>query len=378
MSYFLKQYDYNLASFDIYYDIEGFRVENFKIFKNNKHLLPLNLIQNDAGMAKWLKSRTIPKNREFVDKFLSKLGLNHNNTKGIIDICKGLSLNDSYWVVEDTFTKTFKECNLYENRFNNILSLIAFTGYGSSIKSAFMSSPELTTNGMLAKCWRRREGSIYLYKAGTSGFANSGKEPYSEFYASQVAQTMGIKHIDYNIRKWKDKLCSTCPIFTDIDHSFIPIGQLVEKGGLKAVIEYVKNLGEDYYQELIDMIVFDAIILNTDRHYGNFGLIINNKTNEPISFAPLFDHGASLFVYAMDNDEFQSIDTLLEYANTRSAVMYSDFVETAKVYMTKNQIEKIKKLINFRFKKHSKYNLPDKRLKLIEKFIQLRIQELLK
>ena len=45
--------------------------------------------------------------------------------------------------------------------------------------------------------------------------------------------------------------------------------------------------------------------------------------------------------------------------------------------MTKNQIEKIKKLINFKFKKHSKYNLPNKRLKLIEKFIQIRIQELL-
>ena len=188
MSYILKQYDYNLAHFDIYYDIEGFRVENFKIVEINKHLLPLNLKQDNEGMAKWLKNRSIPKNREFVDKFLSKLGLNHNNTKGIIDICKGLSLNDSYWVVEDTFTKNFKECNLYENRFNNILALIAFTGYGSSIKSAFMSSPELTTNGMLAKCWRRIDGKIYLYKAGTSGFANSGKEPYSEYYASQIAE----------------------------------------------------------------------------------------------------------------------------------------------------------------------------------------------
>lgn len=58
--------------------------------------------------------------------------------------------------------------------------------------------------------------------------------------------------------------------------------------------------------------------------------------------------------------------------------MYSDFVETVKVYMTKNQVEKVKKLINFKFKKHSKYNLPYKRLKLIEKFIQIRIQELLK
>ena len=65
-----------------------------------------------------------------------------------------------------------------------MLALIAFTGYGPYIKSAFMSSPELTTNGMLAKCWRRIDGKIYLYKAETNGFANSGLEPYSEYYAS--------------------------------------------------------------------------------------------------------------------------------------------------------------------------------------------------
>ena len=63
-------------------------------------------------------------NEQNVELMLSKLGLNHNNTKGIIDVCKGLSLNDSYWVVENTFNKTFKECNLYENRF--IYSLLKF------------------------------------------------------------------------------------------------------------------------------------------------------------------------------------------------------------------------------------------------------------
>ena len=37
-----------------------------------------------------------------------------------------------------------------------------------------------------------RLGIFLLYKGGTSGFANTGKEPYSEFYAAQVAQAMGI------------------------------------------------------------------------------------------------------------------------------------------------------------------------------------------
>ena len=86
----------------------------------------------------------------------------------IINVCKGLSLNDSYWVVEEGFSGTFSDYNLYDNRFSNILALIAFTGYGSSLRSSFRSSPEFSTNGMLPKCWRRVDGKIMLYKGGTS------------------------------------------------------------------------------------------------------------------------------------------------------------------------------------------------------------------
>ena len=61
MSYILKQYDIDLAYFDIYYDIEGFRVENFEIVENNNHLLPLNLKQDNEGMAKWKIMKDIKK-----------------------------------------------------------------------------------------------------------------------------------------------------------------------------------------------------------------------------------------------------------------------------------------------------------------------------
>ena len=38
---------------------------------------------------------TIHRNRAYVSNFLSRLGLNEKDTKGIIDICQGLSLNVS-------------------------------------------------------------------------------------------------------------------------------------------------------------------------------------------------------------------------------------------------------------------------------------------
>ena len=43
------------------------------------------------------------------------------------------------------------------------------------------------------------------------------------------------------------------------------------------------------------MLLFDAVIYNTDRHLGNFGLLVDSKTNKIIRPAPIFDNGNSLF-----------------------------------------------------------------------------------
>lgn len=375
--YYLKSFDENLLKFDMNFDMSGFSISSLEII-GNKNKLPLDLECTELGLATWLKRRSVPKNREFVDKFLSKLGLNQNNTKAIIDISKGLSVNDCYWVAEETFNKSFSKCNLYENKFNNILGLIAFTGYGSSTKSTFISSPEFTTNGMLAKCWRRISGNIFLYKTGTTGAANTGLEPYSEFYASQIAKAMGVDSIEYGLSKWKGKLCSTCKLFTDKTRSYIPMGYLVKSGGFNAVKDYLTSLGENFYQSFLDMLAFDAIIMNTDRHYGNFGLLIDNKTNKPYKFAPIFDNGAGLLPYAMDNDEFFTFDNLITYSKSRTPIMYNDFIQGTKEYFSERQIAKIRKLINFKFKKHSKYNLNTKRLRMLEKLIATRVEDLLK
>lgn len=102
---------------------------------------------------------------------------------GIIKLSKGLSLNDSYWVVKQGFSGKFADCNFYENSFARALALISYTGYGTSTAKGFSSSPEFITSGMLRKCWRLNK-KIYLYKGGMTGTTNTGKEPYSEFYAA--------------------------------------------------------------------------------------------------------------------------------------------------------------------------------------------------
>ena len=373
MNYILKQFDNDLLYFTMENTDNELKVHITGVNENMRSLIPLDMELNDKALKRWLEKRTIPRNRAYVSNFLSRLGLNEKDTKGIIDICQGLSLNDSYWVTKEDCHDLFDDKNLYTNPFNTNIASIAFTGYGSYTRSSFRSSPEFTTNGMLAKSWRRIKGKIMLYKTGTEGFANSGLEPYSEFYASQVAKAMRLNHVEYGLSKWKKKLCSTCELFTSQDISFIPIGRLVKTGGIAAVIDYYKGLGDNYYQELIDMLVFDAVILNEDRHFGNFGLLIDSHKNKIIAPAPIFDNGLSLLCYAMD-DDFKNIN---DYVSTRLPAAYQDFISFVKPLMTIRQKDKLRKLINFKFDKNTRYKLSNKRLKQLEIVIQERVMLLL-
>ena len=372
--YVLRLYDTDLLSVTLSErGIEGLKAQIHSVNEEARELFPLDLELTDDGLVKWLQRRVIPKNRAYVAEILKTFGLSVNDTKGIIDVCKGLSLNDSYWVVPQGFTGTFAQYNLYENRFSEILSLVAYTGIGQS-DAAFTTSPELTTNGMLPKAWRFIEGEgIYLYKGGTFGAANTGNEPYSEFYASQVAQAMGLDAVAYELENWKGILASRCKLFTDIDTAYIPIGRIVRDGGLKACLEYYRQLGPEAYEQVRSMLVFDAVIYNEDRHFGNFGVLRDNHTGKVTGAAPVFDNGMSLFNFAMPED-FQDLDA---YAKTRGTAYGVSFESVCQEVMGPVQTRQLRKLIGFTFHRHPRLNWPEYRLEATERHLQKRVCQLL-
>lgn len=376
MNYVLKQFDLPLLKFAVEEDLASPVLKVLWVNEAHRNLLPLDLKPEAGSLSRWIRHRTIPKNRAYVHALLAKCGLNLNRPMSIIAVCKGLSLNDSYWIVEEGFEGSFDKYNLYENRFSQILGLVAFTGYGSSNRSSPESSPEFTTNGMLPKCWRRVNGKVLLYKGGTSGASNTGNEPYSEYYAAQVAQAMGIDAIGYGLSKWKGVLCSTCELFTSKDYAYMPIGHIVTEGGFVAVFDYYQQLGEAFVQALRDMLVFDAVVCNTDRHFGNFGLMIDNVTNTIARPAPLFDHGNSLFNFA-GKEYLQNAELLQQYVNTLAPCTYGDFIETAGKYMNGKNHDQLRRLLTFHFKRHSRYNLSSDSLRLIEEQVQKRARTLL-
>lgn len=372
--YSLRIYDTELMKFSMEKrGLSGLVAEILTVNQEQKHLFPLDMKCTNEGVIRWLEKRIIPKNRTFVDEILKTLGLSHNDTQGIIDVCKGLSLNDSYWVVPEQFDGKFSQYNLYENRFSEMLALVAYTGAGRS-REVFSTSPELTTNGMLPKAWRFIENNgIYLYKGGTAGASNSGREPYCEYYASQIAKAMGLNAVQYELENWKGITASKCALFTDMNTSYIPIGRIVKTGGIAACLEYYDKMGGAFSEQIRSMLVFDALIYNEDRHFGNFGVLRNNHTGEIISPAPIFDNGLSLFCYAGRED----ISNLGEYAKTRSNPYHISFEEVCAEVMGPKQKEQLRKMIGFKFTRHSSINLPEEHIKAIEKCLAGRVRRLL-
>lgn len=114
MDYSLKLFDTELLRFEVIDNIADPVVRITRVDESKNHLFPLDLELSENGLVRWLKHRIIPKNRTFVNAFLAKCGLSANRPMDVISVCKGLSLNDSYWVADENETKDFDHVNLYE------------------------------------------------------------------------------------------------------------------------------------------------------------------------------------------------------------------------------------------------------------------------
>lgn len=118
-----------------------------------------------------------------------------------------------------------------------------------------------------------------------------------------------------------------CEDFTDEDNILYEFENLVLSTNpnkkietdLEDIIEVIKENKTINTEETIskfwDMFVIDAIIGNTDRHNGNWGFILNKKTNI-IKFSPIYDCGSCLNPL-LDDIEIEKInETEIKYLAT--------------------------------------------------------------
>lgn len=378
--YILKNKDIPVISFEyekiidktIFGEFPNYRIKHIKILEPD--LLPAGYLDtvNSKELKKWIERRKIPKNRknmeDVVNLRISDLELDKGSFMNYIDISYGLSLNDSYWIVPDDGKEyKWEKYNLYKNKFSEIISLVAFgeKGTGESSGDEIRTSPEYTTDGMLAKCWTVVDGKIVLLKKSSE---HHRKEAYAEYYMSQIAEIMGFEHINYNIIKYHENIVSCCPLFTTEDIGFIPMYYCLKKEDIfkrsGKLLEAVYKIYEK--EKLEDLMIFDSLIYNTDRHLGNFGMLVDNNTRKILKTAPIFDNGNSILSFIEE-------DTLVEDLFRRYTSKFDiDFDILSNNFVQERHRAGLEKLKTFKFTRHPHFSLLENILQKGEEFIQKR------
>lgn len=358
------------------------KIEISKIHDENFPVQLRNSENLEESIARFIASRKIPQNRSFAKRIIEETG--NDPFMGYIDISFGLSLNDSLWIVpEEKAYLKWEKVNLYKNSFSERLQMASF-GLGYEGNSPYKISPEFTTNGMLKKCWIRENDKIFLLKSNSeTGFDFTSKhvEVFSEYCTSQIAKLFKPNSITYDIVEFNGELCSKCQIFTTENRGYLPITAFLTEEELKKgekiltdksyfVEKAVSIYGKENFE---DLILFDAIIGNRDRHLGNFGMIINNKTFEVLNPAPIFDNGESILNYYNFNKN-------LEFGvySSRTNSLGQRFNEVFKNYVRQRHENFFEKLKTFRFERHPEYNLSENILASFERHLHLMSERALK
>ncbi len=272
--------------------------------------LPFALRKEDitfADFIEWASSRTLSIGRSYAKEILNTMRLSQSNRYTVCKACRGVSLEDSYWLRQDGDEKTWKDVNLFENPFSLFITEISLSGRSVHYKEKMhlkeeIHTPELTTLGASAKGWIRHKDGIHLHKVGRY-----------EAPAAEILSAIGIEHMEYQIsteeeissylsaerREWIESVGEkivNSRLFTSEETAFVTFEEFklfCASYGLNPYEEAVKIDRKAYLQ----MQIADYLLNNNDRHEQNWGFLMENETGKITGYCPLFDHDHAFSAY---------------------------------------------------------------------------------
>ncbi len=256
----------------------------------------------------WWRDRILPATRHHIKDVLLALGV--DAPIQLLEHNFGLSLSDCYWARpagrEDL---TWADLNFYENDFCDDLGYFLVENHPyekSYAKDIDLFTPDGTTNGDLVKGWIISDGERFLLKRGYSPAQDA-----NEVIASEICRRLGIPHAEYSLFQFSNLTVSASKLFTSASEEYIPMSQIIDSfkksngvSDYEHTIASCVKLGLDetvVRKSMEQILVVDYLLFNSDRHYGNFGLIRNTDTGEYTRMAPIFDTGSALKKSAGDN-----------------------------------------------------------------------------
>lgn len=319
------------------------------------------------NLSDFLAKRQAPKHRKHIKELLERYGC--DDLEGFIQVTHALSLNDTFWVKKSDSSLRWEDVSLYQNEFDQLVSEAAFDGTISETELS-STSPEFGTDGYYAKCWVRDETGIWLYKSGSGLHVI---EPISEYLTTQLTNQLCKNSATYDLAIYHEKLVSKCPLFTNEHQGMAKAGAVFQgEQTIPRLLQYFESIGSG--MDFRRMCILDALILNPDRHYGNFGVLFHNDTLEVQGMAPLFDYNRALFP-ELDDEQLESPDWYIEKCQPK---LGRDFIITARGLLTDEIRADLETLRGFQFCDHPVLHISTRRLELLSEIVNRQIQLILR
>lgn len=326
----------------------------------------LYMLRSDVDINKWVTNRVTPIGRVGALNLYKQAGI--VTDKDFVDVSMCLSVTDTFWISNGG--AVWEDVSLFRNPFSKVYTEIAMGLRGFNGYNVRTPSPELSIGGCSMKCLKKGNAGIYLYK--TFGSMNelfcSGA--FSEYFACQVAKYLGYNCVDYDLCELNDMIVSRCKLFTSEAVGLVEIDCLCDD--YKHIDEHLRHYRGVDLKQMCDMLILDAIVLNVDRHGGNFGMLFDTDTLQIIGVAPVYDLDHALLptvplVGKSDAYIMESVRCCLPKT-------YNDhtFVEQARYCM----YEGLRSFDSFSLKQHKKYKVSDERLNKLTRIIKWQVRQI--
>ena len=284
--------------------------ENGKCTINYPSFMPYNLylekendtdtcINNLGNFYYWCASRVLTLDRKYAKEILNSIGaiqVYTDRERAAIAISyRALSLMDVYWIRSKDDTKTFAEISLYNHSLSDAFVDVSLKGKNLTLENAeFIKTQDqagdIGTPGVAPKAWIRKNGVFYLLKDGDE------RDVDAEILASKIIGCFNIPHVSYEESEFKGTKVSKCEIITSEESSIVSseyVDIYCQNHDINKMDFVLKKDAYSYYM----MNIIDYLIGNVDRHWGNWGFIVDNKTNKLGKLYPLMDFNKAFLSY---------------------------------------------------------------------------------
>lgn len=245
-----------------------------------------------------------------------------DNRVNICIKCKGVSIQDCYWVRADDENVCWSSVNIRQNQLRNIVD-ISLSGLYPTVTTSYIC-PELTTKGLFRKGWIRLGNDLYLLKSDrTNNYINTKMEILASGILDCFENKLTCIPYVGDIKETREgtEFISICKNFVDESHSFVEAWE---------IMEYLRREGTDFRDYCLKqwgslfacIAVLDYIVINTDRHTQNYGFLMNNNTGELDGLAPLFDYNCALVADYFERDAADTISQMLNTSDTLRSLAY--------------------------------------------------------